>query len=584
MFLNKMLIKSLDFIRDPDDPEFHPVRDVLERNLVTQLRKILFSAFVYGTLVVVCLGGVVWGLSLAAPTVLPIHYSYNEPILEFPVDLLFYNFLMPLAFRVFKPGDGLQAMYRWCFRKSARILRLTYFLFGERRIDEEGKLQLPSDSPHQSAPIWRRFCLGLDHAKAKVVPKGLGDILNGVGRRRAKSLPHEIRYLRHKKSALVKSGQLIPDGRFVRAPASDRVKIPKGRKVFLEVNERGRRLDGQLDEGLHASEQFQMVYLPPHLLTRVFLFILCIWTFAAVTGVTLTIIPLIIGRGLFKVIIPQGVRTNDIYAFCVGLHIFGAMAYGALKYRALELKVKGWLRKSPNGKRGFGKQILRASAYVAKLAYAYTIVFAIFPVILATLVELYISLPAHTMMNPPSTASLTQSAETGDSTSQHNIRIVELWTLGLLYMRIGTKLVRSFLARTRFATAMRAIFRRGWLNPDVRVLTRAFVVPGLFLCGFAVFAPPLGVRAIEWLGGVTGQDFQGEAAVQRVKTYRQSYPILLFLGLLSKYFIMARSGYKALKVKVRDDVYLMGERLQNYDGSPPLTKSGKRVAPRRVAR
>jgi len=574
----------LYFIRDPDDPEFHPVRDVLERNLVTQLRKIMFSAFVYGTLVVVCLGGVVWGLALAAPTVLPIHYSYNEPILEFPVDLLFYNFLIPLAFQVFKPGDGLQAMYRWCFRKSARILRLTYFLFGERRIDEEGKLQLPSDSPHQSAPLWRRLCLGLDHAKTKVVPKDLGDIINGVGRRRAKSLPHEIRYMRHKKAALVRTGQLIPDGRFVRAPASDRVKIPKGRKVFLEVNERGRRLDGQPDEGLHASEQFQMVYLPPHLLTRVFLFILCIWTFAAVTGVTLTIIPLIIGRGLFKVIIPHGVRTNDIYAFCVGLHIFGAIAYGVLRYRTLERKVKSWLHTSSNGKRRLGQQTLRASAHIAKLFYAYTVVFAVCPVVLATMVELYISLPAHTMMNPPTTATLTQSAETGDSTSQHNIRVVELWTLGLLYMRIGTKLIGTFLNRTRFATATQAIFRRGWMNPDVRVLTRAFVVPGFVLSGFAICAPPLSVFALEWLGGVTTQDFQGEAAVQRVKTYRQSYPILLFFGLLSRYFVMARSSYKALKVKVRDDVYLMGERLQNYDGSPPLTKSGKRAAPRRVAR
>lgn len=41
----KILRKGvLWFIRDPDDPTFHPVRDVLERNVVTQLRKIAFSA------------------------------------------------------------------------------------------------------------------------------------------------------------------------------------------------------------------------------------------------------------------------------------------------------------------------------------------------------------------------------------------------------------------------------------------------------------------------------------------------------------------------------------------------------------
>ena len=126
-----------DFIRDPDDPTFHPVRDVLERNVGTQLRKIAFSALVYGALVIVCLGGVVWGMYYAFDGIFPIHWSSNEPVLEFPVDLLFYNFFMPLAVRFFKPSDGLHAMYNWWFRKCARALRLTWFLFGERKKDEE---------------------------------------------------------------------------------------------------------------------------------------------------------------------------------------------------------------------------------------------------------------------------------------------------------------------------------------------------------------------------------------------------------------------------------------------------------------
>ena len=137
-----MVLRSLltfsDFIRDPDDPTFHPVRDVLERNVATQLRKILFSALVYGGLVVICLGGVVWGLAYAFNGVLPIHWSSNEPVLEFPIDLLFYNFLMPLAVKFFKPSDGLHAMYSWWFRRCARMLRLTWFMFDERKLDEEG--------------------------------------------------------------------------------------------------------------------------------------------------------------------------------------------------------------------------------------------------------------------------------------------------------------------------------------------------------------------------------------------------------------------------------------------------------------
>lgn len=567
----------IDFIRDPDDPEFHPVRDVLERNLVTQLRKILFSAFVYGTLVVVCLGGVVWSLSWAAPSILPIRYTSNEPILEFPVDLLFYNFFMPLAFKLFKPGDSLQHMYQWCFRKSARILRLTYYLFGERRIDEEGTLRLPTDSPHQQAPFWQRFFLGLNGDKSKVVPNDWRNILNGVGRK-GKSPEHELKLLRAKKARLEVTGQIVADGRFVKAPASDRVKIPKGQQVFLEVNDRGKRKDGKPVEGLHASEQFQTVYLPPRLLTRIFLFILLIWTFAVVTGLSLTIIPLLIGRTLFKLTIPGDVHTNDIYAFCVGLNIVCPIFYCISRHRKLYYKAELWLFRRRGNKAKDSRSEIAIGLVVrgTKLLYAYTIVFGVIPMVMATMVELYISLPAHTLMNPPTVASLEQSTETGDSSSQHNIRVVELWTLGLLYMKISTKLVKSFMGNTRFATAVRSIFRRGWLHPETRVLTRAFVLPGLLVSAFAIFAPPVGVHLFEVLSGIRPED-----AVRRINMYRRAYPILLSLGLLTKYFITIGRGYKTLKIRIRDDTYLMGERLQNYDGTPSVTRSSKKVFARR---
>jgi E3 ubiquitin-protein ligase MARCH6 len=557
------------------------VRDVLERNLVTQLRKILFSAFIYGTLVVVCLGGVVWSLSWAAPTVLPIQYASNEPILEFPVDLLFYNFFMPLAFKFFKPGDSLQKMYQWCFRKSARILRLTYFLFGERCIDEEGTLQMTVDSPHQTAPFWQRYFLGLNRDKTRVIPKDWPSIINGTSRK-GKQLDHELKYLRIRKAKLESTGQIVADGRFVKAPASDRVKIPKGQQVFLEVNDRGKRKDGKPIEGLHASEQFQTVYLPPHLLTRIFLFILLIWSFAVVTGLSLTIIPLMIGRALFKMTIPDHVHTNDIYAFCVGLHIICPILYGISQYRRLYAKAETWLWRGKIFQLGPATSVFGYLVLAAKMMYAYTVVFGATPMVLAIMVELYISLPAHTLRNPPTVESLEQGAKLGDSGSQHNLRVVELWTLGLLYMKIGTKLVKSFMPNSRFAAAIRSIFRRGWLQPEVRVLTRAFVLPGLLLGGFAIFAPPLGVRLFEIFSGVELQGLQGDDAVRRVHMYRRAYPILLSLGLLVKYFITIRRGYKALKVKIRDDTYLMGERLQNYDGTQSNMKARVKISMRRV--
>lgn len=535
-FIPSFFAKYIDFIRDPDDPEFHPVRDVLERNLTTQLRKILFSAFVYGTLVIVCLGGVVWGLAYTTPNVIPIHYSSNEPVLEFPVDLLFYNFFMPLAFRLFKPGDGLHAMYRWCFRKSARLLRLTYFLFGERCIEEEGTLHLAPDSPHANLPIWRRPFLGLNADKDKVIPKSWSDIINGINPHSQKSTSASLRTMRKKKAHLTSSNQLTPNGRFVRAPATDRVKIPKGKSVFLDVTERNAREDNALDAGLYASESFQMVYIPPNLLTRIGLFILAIWTFAAVTGVGLTILPLMLGRVIFTWGIPEHVRTNDVYAFCIGIHVIGLVAYCITNARRLLLQAKGYMHRAPNHT-GSLQSVLQA----IKLGYAYGVMFVVCPLGMAALVELYIALPVHSYMNPTNAA--------------HHVRIVEAWTLGLLYMRLAIQLSKSLLPNTRFVTALRAVLRRGYLDPDIRIITRAFLIPGVLILSTAIFGPPSVVRLLSSDG------------VDSVRRYRQSYPMLFAVGFVVRYAFVLRRGFRALKVRVRDDAYLMGERLQNYDGS-----------------
>lgn len=527
----------------------------------------MFSAFVYGALVIVCLGGVVWGLAYSIPSILPIHYSSNEPVLEFPVDLLFYNFFMPLAFRVFKPGDALHAMYSWCFRKSARILRLTYFLFGERRIDEEGALKLRDDSPYQDYPAYRLAFLGLDEDKRNVIPKPVADIVDGVEADLDNEFAYLNKQLRRRKARLVESGQLIKDGRFVRAPASDRIKIPKGRKVFLEVNESGRRLDGKPDEGFYASDQFKMVYVPPNLVPRALLFILCIWTFAAVTGVGLTVVPLVLGRAMFKAALPDHVRTNDMYAFCIGVHVLGLAAYAVLHARQLWEEAHNWLLGvQPESERLQG--LARSIYQGAKISYAYTWIIFVCPLVLSVLVELYVNMPLHTLMNPPSARNFT--GQTGHG--HHKIRIIEAWTLGLLYQRLAVKLINRFYPDSRLNSAMRAVVRRGWLDPDIVLLTRAFVLPGVVASLTAALGPTILVNLLEaqFPSLLLGSDALGPREMAaRVIRHRQAYPVVAVLAMLTRYFVVMQGGFDALKAQVRDDAYLMGERLQNYDGSPP---------------
>ena len=557
-----------DFIRDPDDPEFHPVRDVLERNLMTQLRKILFSAFVYGALVVLCLGGVVWGLAFAVPNVLPIHYSSNEPVLEFPVDLLFYNFLMPLAVNFLKPSDGLHTMYTWWFRRCARALRLTYFLFGERRIDEEGTLQLPKGSKYATASAFRKAFLEINDDN-EVVPSTFTGTFDAETDKANSLRGKRMRLLRHKKSHLVKTGQLVKSGEFVRAPASDRVKVTKGKRVFLPVTERDHRKDGKPDDGSYAPEQYKPVYIPPHFRARIFAFITMIWVFAAVTGVGFTIVPLVLGRRIFKLFIPDYIRTNDIYAFSIGFYLLGSIGYAVFHMRQLWLSAQIYIAEHKN--KVSQVQIIRrvgsVTATITKLIYSYFFLAIVFPLLASALVELYFLLPLNTYLHPP-TAGETDS---GDQPERHTVRIVQVWTLGLLYIKLGTATITSLRPGSRIATAVQGVMRNGWLRPDASILTRAFILPGLAVSLAAIIGPHMVTTLLIQNGyicsGLASQE-AGVANAQIALAYRKAYPIALAAAIAVRYMMFIVGIFHGWTARIRDEAYLIGERLHNFGAGP----------------
>ncbi|KAL2130747.1 hypothetical protein VTI74DRAFT_5985 [Chaetomium olivicolor] len=574
----------LYFIRDPDDPEFHPVRDVLERTVVSQLRKIMFSAVVYGTLVIMCLGGVVWGLSCSFAGVFPIRYKSNEPVLEFPLDVVFYNVVVPMVVLYFRPSNVLHSVYTWWFRRCARALRLTWFLFGERRIDEEGRLVLAPDSPDQALPFWRKWFL--TWAPGRVVAKGWREILEGgTGRARpAFNNPKALMPLYHaKKQSLVRSGQLVPDGRFVRAPASDQVKIPKGKSVFLEVSEQNERLDGlpdRLDTDIYSTRQYQLVYVPPHFRARIFFFILFIWLFAAVTGVSITVVPLAFGRWLLGQLMPPHVRINDVYAFTLGVHVLGLTAYAlfhaAPAYRAVREAV------ASVSQRGGFQRAFKGAVRAARVVYAYFFILGVFPLLYSSLVELYALVPLHELMH-----SALLSAEgrkliaSGAATANalHKVRVMQAWTTGLFYLKVSVRAATSILDGSRLTNAAKAVMRRGWFDPDVVMLTRAFVLPGLAIWLAAVTAPLLLARVTVASGLADGlihllaDQTPALHDAYIVLIYRMSFPFLA-LGIVAVVGLWSLVGvFRSWQMRIRDEAYLIGERLHNFAGSTTASRA-----------
>jgi E3 ubiquitin-protein ligase MARCH6 len=520
----------LYFIRDPDDPTFHPVRDVLERNVITQLRKIAFSAIVYGALIVVCLGGVVWSLWAVSDSVLPIHWTSTESSLEFPLDILFYNFLTPLIVKFARPSDGLHAMYTWWFRRCARALRLSDFLFRDNYPDEEG---------HHVRKTWRAWFTRKEGAIEEDSDSSDEDV-----EKKEDGEEPDVYFQR--------------DGKHVRAPASDQVRIPKGSPVFVEVDENNHRLDGKPDdEGIHSkdSDMITNVYIPPWFRVRIGLFVVAVWLFAAATGISVTIVPLLFGRKVLYAAIPNANNVNDIYAFSLGIYVLGGLLYTALHHETITT----WLRNTfwPSSA-SRTQAFLTLGSYIKRtvsVIYVYSLLAIGLPLLFAVLLELYILMPIHVSFGPE---------------ESHVVHLIQDWTLGILYVRIGTRIL-MWDRQSRAARAVQAVVRRGYLNPDARLATRAFILPTLLAFAVLLAAP----FSFAFVANATY--FRNAPDEEQVRVMRLAYPILLSCALGAWSITIVSKATERWRLRIRDEVYLIGERLHNFGDKKPGPSSNAAV-------
>lgn len=435
-------------------------------------------------------------------------------MLEFPVDLLFYNFVMPLAIQSVKPSDGLHDLYDWWFHQCAHFLRLSNFFFADRHPEEEG---------HHVRRSWWGVLLG-----------SKGDWRNPViGEDQQAAAEKENRDV-----------YFLRDGRYVRAPSSDQVRIPKGTRVFLEVTEDNERVDGKPDlvDGLHGrSVMFTKVYIPPNFRTRIAAFILLIWLFAAFTGVGITVVPLVIGRAMISWCFSSPVPVNDIYAFSSGLFVVGGIGYLFYYCRVAFLALRANSSTYLGSPQLVGRLCANVVLDAARLLYIAAALVVVLPSLFALLTELYVLIPAHSLL--------------GDGQS-HVVHVVQDWTLGVLYVQMAIKLT-LWHPNSWAAAVLNSIFRDGWLRPNVNLATRALILPLLLLAAAAVMVP-LG------LGGLVRWTFFYTSVEAQPLIYRYAYPATL-LVVLAAWTIHLISRRVALwRINIRDDVYLIGERLHNF--------------------
>jgi E3 ubiquitin-protein ligase MARCH6 len=110
------------------------------------------------------------------------------------------------------------------------------------------------------------------------------------------------------------------------------------------------------------------------------------------------------------------------------------------------------------------------------------------------------------------------------------------------------------------ASAVRAVLRRGWLQPDVKILTTAFVVPGLLFGAVAIFGPVQAARLVLHYMPRAEPQTAGELAT----FFRLSYPLTMLAAFATMTLLSTIRIFRVWTARIRDEAYLIGERLHNF--------------------
>ncbi|CAI2176943.1 11731_t:CDS:10, partial [Funneliformis geosporum] len=491
------------FIRDPNDPQFHPIKEILDRPVWTQLKKIGASGIMYSAMIVCGLGSVIYFIRYCFNGILPLQLSFTEPISDFPADLLVFHIVVPVTVTWAKPKRLFRKLFENWWKVTSHVLRLTSFMFGDRHFDEEG------------THVRRTWGASLRRLKARIPNPGDNIIDDNTG------------------------VVFVKDGELVRAPSYDGVPVVPGRRMLIPVNEDG-TLKNPDDAPVGQDDQlnYTVVYIPPNFKARVITFLFLMWFCGSLFCCSVTILPLLTGRYIFKSILHHQRAVHDLYAFTVGLYVLWAL-YISLEW--VISKIQAIAGQDLNIDWTMVRQKMwQGTIVIAKILYFILSFGIVIPFLLSLVTELYIILPWKKL-----------------TTDIPIISFLQDWALGIVYMKIAYRIV-FMLPDNVYSRAINDITERGFRNLNVKLATTVFIIPIGGSALAAVILPALTAWVIISAAGISN-------ANSIALIIRYIYPV--FLAIVLGYRVQRQMGQlvNSWMQAVRDEEYLIGRRLHNID-------------------
>ncbi|PWN37556.1 uncharacterized protein FA14DRAFT_187648 [Meira miltonrushii] len=534
----------LCFVRDAGDPNFHPIKDILERRSLEQLRKIGISGIIYSSILAVTLGLCTRIVAWTTYGILPLNWNVHQTFSSVGFELVGIAVLLPVAAKAWFPGHWLKrAAKRW-WRSTAHALSISSYLIGGRYPNEE----VPTNS-WDSLKGWL-----LDH-------------LRSIG------VVAEQDQLTDENEVTTKGS--IAWGGYGRVPADDHAIMSS--PLVIRTDASGQPIEARGKEAMKAQveaiekvttkkPQYTVVHLPDQFRARIITLFVAIWLTLCTILLTIFLPPLLIGRSTIQVIKWQGSRNvtlaqqhnapmHDGLAWFVGCCVFGISHTVGSKLQRMYLK----MRTSSNATRRFGKHVRRFLQRCA-LIFLFGIVTS---TSLGILVEMYVN---------GLTRIFTGSARMPD------ISLFHVWSMGLMEQHLAYEVVRIRRGRTFRPdwenASMRSLSNHtlgpmyalldvqngGWRKPKLMTMIKKAFLPAISIHALAIGVPIFACHLIA--------KFNKDAAEElRAANISIIYAICLSYGTVSLLLQNITNLMNSWTDILKDEHFLISTELKNYQAN-----------------
>ncbi|KAF1798687.1 hypothetical protein FB192DRAFT_1310118 [Mucor lusitanicus] len=503
------------FIRDPNDPQFHPVQEMVERPLPNLLHKISQSALIYSVMLVFGVGTVTYSLAYTG-VVFPLRLPFNTPLSTLAIDLLIIQFLLPPLIALIKPRDySKKALDLW-WHFACRQLRLTSFMFNQRKPDEEGR------------HVRRTLKSFLLMQKADIPADEFADVA-----------------IQDDDSPVV----FQRDGMMVRVPKYDSVPVDPKRRMLVPVDpvtleaideEERRRGHPAAADTVDEAQSTIVVYIPPHFKQRIIVFLLYMWFSISVFACSVTVLPLLAGRMLFQLYLAPGSKVNDLYSFALGIYLMTGCAILA-----------HWANECYTTTRSANQEEMikyaKEKAGKALKFFYFAVMFGIvIPLLFGIAVDLFVFMPRRDF-----------NADTGLV-----IYISQNWSFGVAYMSTIHNLIHVLPANNRIRQRLdETIGGNGIMLADSWIITRTVIAPVILVALLAITIPGITSWAILQMLDPKDPSLQ-------INVTRYTYPTIFGVFLVVLAAFLVKKLISIWMDTVRDDTYLIGRQLHNMQNNP----------------